>query len=145
MDPDLTVAIREAILADAGITALLATYLGEPAVFTRRPAPGDAVYPMIVVSGNQSTTNEDGVNDYRPFVSYELATYGINQQPPTQYRDVSTIAYALRTLFHRQHNLEIDDWAVIDQRCNGPTDSPSIGSFTVRAVSLTVRLAQAAT
>ena len=143
-DPDLAISIREAILGDMVITPLLSTYLGDPAVFTRTPVPGGADYPMIVISRNVIKVNQDGVHDYRPTVAYQIATYGKNSAPPEQYRAISTIAYEIRTLLHRQHNLSLTDWTITDQVCSGPVDQPSADQITARVVTLTARLAQLA-
>ena len=142
-DPDLTEAIRTAIVnSDCALN--LATYLGSPAVFTRLPTPGNAPYPLVtVLLASNPAADEDAVNDRRLLLSYAISVHGSNRSvPATQYRLVAQIAYCLRTLFHRQRNLTLDDWDVVDQRCVGPADQPSIGQIATRVVTLNVRIAQ---
>jgi hypothetical protein len=136
--------MRELILADPVITALLSVYQGAPAVFTRLPVPDAIKYPIITISRNLSQQSEDGVDDYRPIVSYQVAVHGRNDLPPTQYRNISDIAFEVRKLFHRKRNVTIPEWTTIDQRCMGPVDIVSTGEITTRTVNLTVRLAQLA-
>jgi hypothetical protein len=140
VQPDLTDAIRAAIVGSSCSTGL-STYLGAPAVFTRTPVPGDADYPMVVISKNINQQNEDGVDDFRPFLSYSISVYGRNAEPD-EYNIVSAVAYCIRTLFHRQRNLSINQWGTTLQLCTGPTDQPSAGEITTRTVTLNVRIAQ---
>ena len=50
----LTGAIYDVLAGDATLAGLLATYGGNPAVFTTDPAPGDATLPYIVTAGEFS-------------------------------------------------------------------------------------------
>jgi hypothetical protein len=144
VDADLTDAIRAAIVGSS-CALQLATYLGAPAVFTRTPVPGNATYPLVTISRNTSSADEDGTNDRRPLLSYSISVYGSNQSIPAfPYRTVSGIAYCLRTLFHRQRNLALGEWGITDQRCIGPVDQSSVGQITTRVVTLNVRIAQLA-
>lgn len=140
-DPDVILSMRDLIVAESAITDLLSTFGGAPAVFTRIPVPDAAIYPMITISRNRMQANEDGVSDHRPVLGYEIATHGRNDLPPSQYRDVSTIAHAIRALFHRRRNIRLQDWAIIDQRCLGPTELSPVDQITTRVVTLNVRLA----
>lgn len=86
-------------------------------------------------------SNEDGISDHRPVLAYQISTHGRNDLPPTQYRDINTISDAIRALFHRRRNITITDWAIIDQRCIGPTDLSPVDQITTRVITLTIRLA----
>lgn len=138
-DPDFILSIRDLIVADTAVTDLLATYLGSPAVFTRVPVPDGVIYPLITVSRNQMQANEDGIDNYRPVLAYEISVHGRNDLPTTQYRNVGTIADAVRTLFHGRRNLTLTDWGVIDQRCRGPTELSPVDQITTRVINLTIR------
>ena len=140
---NLAAPIREAIVADSGVVAEVASYKGSYAVFTRRPVPDDANYPMIVISPDVSSTNEDGVNDERPILVRDVVVYGRNDNA-LSYRTVETIAYAVRDLFHRQRKaITVDDWSVVDVRTSGPRQAPVDDEQTFGLlVELTVRLAR---
>lgn len=144
-DPDLIVSIREVVVADSTLVALLSSYQGSPAVFTRTPVSGadDTIYPCVTISRNLGRINQDGVNDFRPVLVYELASNGRNDVPASEYRKITEIAYRLRELFHRQRNIELDDWGVVDQIVSGPADQSS-EKIARKVVTLTVRLAQLA-
>jgi hypothetical protein len=76
--PDLSEAIRTALVGDPDIAALLPAYAGSLPVFTRRPVPADAPYPMLVVSADLVSSNEDGVYDQRPILVRDVAAYHSN-------------------------------------------------------------------
>lgn len=137
--PDLTDALRTVIVGST-CALQLATYLGEPAVFSRVPTPYEAAYPMVVIT-TASVQEEDAINDFRPILQYNIAISGLNNEAE-QYRVVQQVAYCIRALLHRQRNVTIAEWATVDQRCIGPVDQPSAGSITTRVVTLIARIAQ---
>lgn len=141
--PDLAVPIRSAILANTAIVADLATYLGVPAVFTRRPAPADAVFPMIIVGGNVVKGNRDGIHDNRPFIQRDVAVYGSNETAE-HYRTVETLGDILYAMFHRVRNsIVISDgnWHVVDISCTGPIIGPVDDDHHIgRIVTLNITL-----
>lgn len=140
--PNIVVPIRIALLANSGITNLLASYKGAKCVFTRRPVPIDAPYPMVVVSPDITLTDEDGINDFRPKITRDIITYGQNDEPD-KYRVVEEIAYKVRVMFHGVRTaISIPGWHNIDIRTTGPIPAPTDDEKTVaRAVSVTIRLA----
>jgi hypothetical protein len=56
---DLTAALYDRLTGDATLTAMLATFGGEPAVFTTDPAPEKAELPYIVSAGSVSDSPMD--------------------------------------------------------------------------------------
>lgn len=143
-DIDLGPAIREALIDEVPISSELATYEGAPAVFTRRPVPADAEYPMVVVN-EIAVGDEDGLKSDRPLCMYDVAFYGLNAAPGSpedQLRIVQAIAILARKLFHRQRwALQVGGFHVIDIRASGPVPAPVDDDKEVgRVVSLTVRL-----
>lgn len=99
---DLAGPLRSAILTNTSVTALLSTWQGEPAVFTKRPVPANATYPLIVVSPDASVGNIDFLSARLPMPRRDLIVYGRQNEDPDQYRAVEAIAYLLRQQFHRQ-------------------------------------------
>lgn len=143
MTADLAAPIRAALVGASGITSLLSAYAGSFPIFTRRPAPADAPYPMIMVSPDISVTDRDGVNDLQPVVQRDVAVYGQNDTA-AHYRDVETIAYAVRTLFHRKWRaLTVSGWGVVSIVARGPIPAPTDDEKTVgRLVTLEIALAK---
>jgi hypothetical protein len=135
--------LRTAIVSSSNIISMLPVYLQSYPVFTRRPVPGDAVYPMILISPDITVTDQDGVNDQRPVYMRDVAAYGLNNTP-THYRTVEDIGAALRELFHRNRTaISVSGWGVIDIIAHGPRPAPVDDNDTVgRVVSLTIRLAR---
>lgn len=151
MIPDLAAPIRAALVGETDITDLLPAYLGSYPVFTRRPVPDDAPYPMIVVSPDIGDTvtqqaggsSGDGVRDFRPALERDVVVYGKNE-PAQNYRDVETIARAVRALFHRARtSISVSGWAVVQVTATAPRAAPTDDEQTVgRVVTLTVQLAR---
>ena len=138
---DLSVPIRNAVIEAVGTS--LPVYNGSSPVFTRRPVPVGAPFPMVVISSDITITEEDGIADNRPIVVRDVITYGRNDTE--SYRLVEEIAYALRNAFHRNRQwlLGLDEWSVVDVRATGPRPAPTDDEQTVgRLVGLTVRLAK---
>lgn len=135
--------IRSAIIANGTITSLLTAYAGSFPVFTRRPVPADAPYPMIIISDDVSIGDEDGINDYRLVVVRDVAVYGLNE-PHTNYRNVETIGYELRNMFHRiKDAIIVSGYGVIDIIASGPRSAPADSDNEVgRLVTLTIRLSK---
>lgn len=136
MSLNLAADIRTAIVADLTITGLLSS---ATAVFTRRPVKDDAVRPLIVVSEDISITDADGLISNRPIVIRDILIYG-NQ--PTDFRDVETLGYLIRDLFHRQKEaITSTTHDVLDIRATGPRAAPTSDDEVVgRVVSLTFLL-----
>lgn len=150
MSADLAPAIRAALLAEPDVVSILPAYLSSFPIFTRRPVPESAPYPMIVVSSDVSVMDEDGVADLRPIVVKDVAIYGLNDTPE-HYRAVESLAQIVRTLFHRRKPFtSVGVWSIIDFVASGPRVAPveaiaSAGGsepLTGRVVSLTIRLSE---
>ena len=137
MSLDMGPAIRTAILADASITALISTYLGAPAVFTRRPVPTGTTYPLITIGEDVSVTDVDALVSVRPVMIRDVFVYG---NKPTQQRDVDEVAYLLRELFHRKKDsLTNADYDIIQVQVYGPRAAPTSDDEIIgRLVSLTI-------
>lgn len=143
MTPDLSAPIRAAIIAASGITSLLPAYKGSYPVFTRRPAPADAPYPMIMVSPDAAGTDADGVSDYRPALERDVIVYGRNTTA-AEYRITESIAREVRALFHRaRSSIAVAGWIVAGVVAAPPRPAPTDDEQTVgRVVALTVQLAR---
>lgn len=140
MSDPISKAIRAALLDVPGIADPLALYKGTPGVFTRRPVPADAKYPMIVTpSFNAGATNEDGLISRRPVVVRDVLVYGLQ---PGDYRVVDTIANLISPLFHRNRfALAIEGYQVVDIVADKPRVAPVDNDKQVgRLVQLQLRL-----
>lgn len=144
MSLDLAQPIRDSLLATDDVVNSLPAYVGGYPIFTRRPVPADAPYPMVVISSDVNIMDNDGVDDRRPIVIRDIITYGRNDSPE-DYRTVEEIAYAVRTNFHGNRT-SIDaspEYGVIDVIARGPRPAPTDDEQTVgRLVELTIRLAK---
>ena len=83
--------MRDALLGIPAVVSGLPLYEGQPAIFTRRPAPLDAPYPMIMVSPDIVRTDDDGISDFRPVVTRDIIVYGRNDSS-NNYRAVELMA-----------------------------------------------------
>ena len=139
MSLDFAPAIYAAITGDATITGLLSEYNTNPAVFTRRPIPADAVYPYILINPDASVTDLDSLNSDRPVIIRDIAVYG---QQPDDYRSIEQVGYLLRDLFHRNRfSLTNADYNIVLITASGPNVAPVDDDHTVgRMVSLRIQL-----
>lgn len=141
---DLAAPIRTAIIGAAAVTAELAAYKGSYPVFTRMPVPEDAPYPLILVSPPADMGNYDGVDDERPILVRNLMVYGSNDTPE-HYRQVETIAFALKDIFHRAwRSISVSGWKVVSIVATDPNAAPvdNDADEVGRRVELTVTLAK---
>lgn len=137
--PDLSPAIYAALTGNSGIASALAQYEGAAAIFTRRPVPSDAPFPMIICAGDVVYGDEDFLDAKMPMIVRDIAIYG---QQPADYRTVENLGRMVRDLFHRNRSsLSVAGWSVVDIRCTGPIQAPTDDDQTCgRLVSLTIRL-----
>lgn len=144
MSLDLAGPLRAALVGSTPITSQLPAYLNGFPVFTRRPSPADAPYPLIMVSSDVTLTDQDGVNDQRPVIERDIAIYGRNNDAAA-FRVVEVLAYQVRSLFHRQRQaITVSGWHVVAITATGPRPAPTDDDQTVgRVVSLSVQLAKA--
>lgn len=111
----LTAAIYNTLTADAALVALLATYGGQPAVFTTDPAPGDASMPYIVTAGDVvqipwDTKLTRGREVWRDVRCYAAASGSAVT--------VESIAERVRALLHRQA-IVIGGFTWVLSECSG--------------------------
>jgi len=139
---NLQPAIRQFILNDVTISSLLPNYNGSKTVFTRRPVPEDATYPMIVVSPPVSDIPNDFVScGGRRTPTFDIAVYSTNDDA-ANYRKVEQIAYRLATIFHRIPRYALTmptDSNLIQTTVLGPFPAPTDDTVKVaRVVSLNI-------
>jgi hypothetical protein len=113
---NLTEALYDRLTGDATLAGLLATYRGDPAVFTTDPAPGDADLPYIVTAGHVSdepfdTKTTRGREVYRDVRCYAAADGSAVT--------VEAMAERVRALLHR-YELLVTDFVVWLAECSGP-------------------------
>lgn len=143
-DLNLAAPIRLALLDAAPISSALTLWEGEPAIFTRRPVPQDALYPFVVISPDVTISDEDALVARRPIVVRDIVVYG---EQPDQYRLVEDTAYRVRALFHRQRfSVIVAGYSVVEIVAKGPMPSPADDLQHIgRMVSLRFRLRDLAT
>ena len=146
MSANLLPAIRASLIGTAAITGELAAYAGSYPVFTRRPVPDDAPYPLIVVNPQIQVGQADGMADQKPVLVHDIAVYGLNGVAGTtdNYRAVEHIAFLVHQLFHRKPaSVSASGWGVVDVTALGPFPAPVDDEQTVgRRVEITARLAR---
>jgi hypothetical protein len=143
MSVDLAVPLRDALLDESAIATKLAVYSSSRAIFTRRPAPVGATYPMIMVSPDITTTDQDGIDDQRPVIQRDIAIYG-QHDTPAKYRAIEEIGYLVKALFHRKwRSIVVPSWKVVEVLARGPQVAPADDEQIIgRVVMLTIQLAK---
>lgn len=137
---DLSASLYLALSDDIFITSRLGTFMS-PAIFTRRPIPDDATYPMIIAGPPSAIGNEDALVSRRPLIAVDIITYG---EQDDQYRVVEELGYYLQQKFHRQkRSLVVNGYSIIDIVASGPFPAPTDDfNHVARAVTLTIRLSE---
>ena len=94
---DLTLAFYDALVGDAGITALLSTYEGDASVFTQDPVPGNAGLPYILTVGEVSHEPWDTKDSLGREISRDVRCFTAATGSSLLVED---IAERVRLLFH---------------------------------------------
>ncbi len=143
--PDLSIPLRQALVGDSNVTTNLPQYQGlDYNVFTRTPAPPDALYPMILVSPDLSTVDRGGLTDNYFCSMVQVTVWGQNDTAD-KYRIVDQMGDAVFDLFHRNKQaITVMDWNVTQIWCEGPKPAPSEDdAYIGRIVTLRVELSAA--
>jgi len=140
---NLATQIRAFIIADGALTNDLSTFNTEKAVFTRRPVPTTATYPMMIVSPQITANDNDYIDGlYRNSV-YDIAVYGSNDTA-ANYRTTENIAFLLQDKFARLRSTDITmptGWNLVQAITNGPTPFPTDDLTKVaRGVTVTFQI-----
>jgi hypothetical protein len=139
-DLNLAAPLRTALMASAPIIALIKTFEGEPAVFTRRPLPGEVEFPALAIGPDVGIVDRDGLTSRRPLVMRDVTAFG---DQPRDYRDVEQLGYLIRELFHRNPGaLTVPGHQVVQIIASGPYPAPvsDDASMVARMVGLAVQL-----
>jgi hypothetical protein len=115
----LTAAIYDRLSADATLTAMLATYNGEPAIFTTDPAPGNAEMPLIVSAGEVAQPAWDTKTSRGRQPMRDIRCYAPVSGSAVA---VEAIAERVRTLLHR-YELVISGYHCVVADVTGPTQA----------------------
>ena len=132
-------AIYAALSGNSSITASLGTYNTNPSIFTRRPVPESASYPMVVVNAPFSIVDDDALSARRSVISLDIVVYG---EQDGHYRVVNTIAYLIRNQFHRLNDsLSVSGYEIYEIVTSGPVPAPVDDEEHIgRAVTLNIRI-----
>lgn len=112
----LTAAIHARLANDATLAGLLASYRGEPAVFTTDPAPGDATLPYIVTAGEVAQSPFDTKTTRGRQVSRDVRCYALADGSAVV---IEAIVERVRALLHRRI-LAVLGFSWIMAECSGP-------------------------
>jgi len=129
----LTSPFFDVMSTDAALALLLNVYNGEPAVFTIDPVPGDAVYPLIVTSGEVVRTPNEAKNCRGFFVIRDIRCYTEANGSAAVVEDMAARVYAL---FHRVP-LSIPGYNWIMSDVGGPIEA-NVNDYYGRILSVSV-------
>jgi hypothetical protein len=129
----LTQAIYDKLSGDATLTALLAEYKGNPAIFTTDPAPGDATLPYIVTAGEVTQIPFDTKTSLGREAIRDIRIY---DEANGSAVVIEAIAERVRALLHRQA-LTISGYGWILSDCAGPIAADELDAYG-RVISVTV-------
>ena len=132
----VTEALYRCLVGDAGLTGLLSSYRGAPAVFTTDPAPGDAELPYIVSAGHVSDVPFDSKTTRGRDLRRDIRCYAPANGSAAA---VEAIAERVRALLHRRP-LDVEGFGVFLTECSGPVAADEPEAYgrivTVRLVMM---------
>ncbi len=141
--PDLAIPLRNAIVGNNAImTNMPPAATGDDNVYTRRPVPQNAPFPVIVIGPDIVNVDKGGLTDERLAIKRDIAIYATNDTAE-RYRLTEQVAFAVFSLFHRNpFAIIVPNWKVVQIWARGPMQQPvsSEDEFVARLVELTVEL-----
>lgn len=121
----LTAALYIKLAADATLVGMLATYNGEPGIFTTDPVPGDAVLPYIVTAGEVTQFPWDTKLSRGRGLIRDIRCYG---EDTGSVIEIESIAERVRAILHRQPiTIAGFQWVISD--CSGPIVADESGVY----------------
>jgi len=132
----LSTAIYSRLNGDATLAGFLGTTASVPSIFTKRPVPTGAGYPLILATTVVADVDQDFIASPMRQISRDIAVYGMLA---THFDKVVDAAERVRVLFHRQP-LAFTGWRALDVIAAGPIDAPAEPQEIGRIVTLTMRL-----
>lgn len=137
---DLAVTIRKHLLTNQDFIDIISVFgSNSKAVFTRRPVPETAKYPLCIISPAISGAHMDYLSCKSTSIDYDVIVYGQNDTAKN-YDDVEKVGYLVANLFHRVDTtkLEQNGFSIIAVTATTPFPAPTDDNDTVaRAVRLT--------
>lgn len=122
---NLTAAVFERLAEDAELTAMLATYRGEPAIFTIDPAPGDATLPYVVSAGETAQRDGGAKNRRGREVFRDIRCYAPASGSAV---DVEALAERVRALFDR-YALAVEGFETWVAAASGPIVADEVDAY----------------
>ena len=120
-----TQAIYNRLVSDLSLISRLASYKGQPAVFTIDPVPANAVLPYVVVSGPTSDVPFDTKTTEGREMLVDVRCYTDDNGSKALVED---IAERVRELFHRQ-KINVTGYDNLITVCNGPIFMTEDGAY----------------
>jgi hypothetical protein len=131
---NVTRSIVDRLKSDATVSYLVATYRGEPAIFSAWPVPADAARPYIVTDGNVTDDDDDADSVSLRTITRDIACYADNKGSA---RDVEDIAEAVRSALHGV-SFAVDGGRLLVCRCTGPVVAPTDNRVLGRVVTVSL-------
>lgn len=114
----------------------LGTFNDGPSVFTARPVPVGAGYPVVICATTVSDMSADSMNVNGRLITRDISVYG---KVPVHFDAVDEIAEKIRQIFHRKA-LDVAAFRVINVSASGPISAPSEAGEVGKVVSIEIRM-----
>lgn len=139
---DLSISIRKYLLSLPEFTNYISDYHNSYSVFTYRPVPKDAQYPMCIISSAAGGGDMDMLACHMRTIDYHVILYDQNSEP-TKYINLERIANLVARSFHRVNTnlLEQDGFQVVSVTASNPFPAPTDDNETIaRAITLNIEV-----
>lgn len=138
---NVAAALHAVLTGDATLTALLAEYEGEPAVFTKDPVPKDAPWPFVVISGSETDDDAGAKNEGHRSIARRIRVY--DDSDDGSVITIDAIGERIRALLHRTP-FTLTGGTVYMVDVQGPLDAPSGPDTLGRALIVRILVGPAA-
>lgn len=134
---NLTQVIYDRLSGDSTLTGKLATYEGNPAIFTAEPVPGDASLPYLVSTGYISGNTDVPEQSKQRIAARVVRDIRVYAEATGSMKQIEEIAERVWELFHRQ-SLSVTGWDDVWVHAERPIISQTDGYIYGMVVTITV-------
>lgn len=132
----ITNALYDQLAGDTGLTDLLATYSGAPAIFTVSPVPSDALLPYIITYGDLTVTRDDDTTTRGFEITRDIFIYAENTG---SVASIETISETLANVLHKK-SLNLTGYKTTRLNVSGPVEAPTDDTLYGRVVTINLSI-----
>lgn len=135
----ITKAIYERMASDAELSSLVASYRGQPAIFTVDPVPPDAPLPLIIAAGLVVGPTNVPEASKQTIAARPVKDIRCITQASGSFEQIAAVAMRVFWLFERA-TFPIEEWKLVRSRATLPFLGQMDGAFYSVIVTVTLAI-----